>query len=54
MKGLPLEALDQKIKVHTRKPAPCEDLHVIYTGDEPDKSVIGGAVYASHLLNNLK
>lgn len=50
MKGFPLTVLDQMILAHTRKPLPCKDLHVIYTEDEPDKSVIGGAVYARHAL----
>ena len=31
---------------HTRKPLPYADLHLIFTDDEPDKSVIGGAIYA--------
>ncbi|MBR2823772.1 MAG: allose kinase [Clostridia bacterium] len=54
MKGFPLKVLDQMIQAHTRKPLPCEDLHMIYTEDEPDKSVIGGAVYARHALENME
>lgn len=53
MKGFPLKMLDQMIQDHTRKPLPWEDLHVIYTEDEPDKSVIGGAVYARRALQNV-
>ena len=31
---------------HVRKPLPCRELNLIFTEDEPEKSVLGGAVYA--------
>ena len=50
MKDFPRARLEQKIREHTRKPLPWQELELIYTGDEPDKSVIGGAVYARRKL----
>ena len=50
MKDFPRARLEQKIREHTRKPLPWLELELIYTGDEPDKSVIGGAVYARRKL----
>ena len=47
MKDVPRARLDRE---HTRKPLPWQELELIYTGDEPDKSVIGGAVYARRKL----
>lgn len=46
MAGFPRETLDERIKFHTRKPFPAESLTVIYTEDEPEKSVVGAARYA--------
>ena len=46
MAGFPQALLEEKIREHTRKPLPYADLHLIFTDDEPDKSVIGGAIYA--------
>lgn len=51
MKGFPRQTLDMKIREYARKPLPCNDLTILYTGDDPDKSVIGGAVYARWKLN---
>ena len=45
------DVLDKKIREHTRKPLPWEELHLIYTEDEADKSVVGGAIYARRKLN---
>lgn len=50
MQGFPREILDQKIREHTRKPLPCRELNLIYTDDEPEKSVVGGAIYACRKL----
>ena len=50
MKDFPRGLLDERIRVHTRKPLPWRELHPIYTGDEPDKSVVGGAIYARRKL----
>ena len=37
---------------HMRKPLPCEDAQIIFTDDEPGKSVIGASVYAGRMLHN--
>lgn len=46
MPDFPREYLNERILAHTRKPYPAQSLHVIYTADEPEKSVVGGAIYA--------
>ena len=46
MKGFPRKALDESIRAHTRKPLPWAELNLIYTEDEAEKSVIGGAIFA--------
>ncbi len=51
MKDFPRALLDEKIREHTRKPLPWQELNLIYTEDEADKSVLGGAVYARRKLN---
>ena len=51
MKAFPRDLLDEKIRQHTRKPLPWQELHLIYTEDEADKSVVGGAIYARRKLN---
>ena len=52
MPGFPKEELDRRIYAHLRKPYPAESLRIVYTEDEADKSVIGGAIYAEELLKN--
>ena len=51
MKAFPRDLLDEKIRAHTRKPLPWQKLNLIYTEDEADKSVVGGAIYARRKLN---
>ena len=51
MKDFPRALLDKKIREHTRKPLPWRELPLIYTEDEADKSVLGGAIYARRKLN---
>lgn len=51
MKDFPRDLLDEKIREHTRKPLPWQELNLIYTEDEADKSVVGGAIYARRELN---
>ena len=46
MKGFPREELEQQIRKHTRKPFPCNDLSIRFADDDPEKSVIGGAIFA--------
>lgn len=51
MKDFPRELLEEKIRAHTRKPLPWQELELIFTEDEADKSVLGGAIYARRKLN---
>ncbi len=44
--------LKHMLHSHMRKPLPCEDAQIIFTDDEPGKSVIGGSVYAGRMLHN--
>ncbi len=46
MKDFPKDLLLERIITHTRKPYPAEDLDIIFTGDRPEKCVIGAAYYA--------
>lgn len=48
--GFPKEYLRERIMAHVRKPFPMNDLNLIFTEDERDKSVVGGAVYARKKL----
>ena len=50
MKGFPRGLFEDFIRRQTRKPFPLNDLKLIYTEDEPDKSVVGGAIYARRKL----
>lgn len=46
MEGFPRELLLERIRLRARKPYPAADLPVIFTGDEDEKCVVGGARYA--------
>lgn len=50
MPDFPREYLNQRILERTRKPLPAENLAILYTGDEPEKCVIGAALYAGARL----
>ena len=50
MQGFPRVILDEKIREHNRKPLPCRELNLIYSEDVPEKSVVGGAIYACRKL----
>ena len=50
MPDFPKERLMERILARCRKPFPAEDLPLIFTEDEPDKSVVGGAIYARKKL----
>ena len=54
MEGFPRAVLDEKIRAHTRKPLPWQELELLYTEDEADKSVLGGAIYARRRLKEDK
>ena len=51
MEGFPRELFDARMYAHVRKPLPWKELKPVYTEDEPDKSVLGGAVYARRKLS---
>lgn len=46
MKDFPKDLLVERILFHTRKPYPAEDLDILFTGDIPEKCVIGAALFA--------
>lgn len=46
MRDFPWEFLEERIRYHTRKPYPEQDLQLIYVEDEEDKCVVGAAIYA--------
>ena len=46
MADFPKDLLVERILFHTRKPYPAEDLDIIFTGDTPEKCVIGAAYFA--------
>lgn len=50
MKNFPKNLLREKIISHSRKPLPAENLNLIFTDDESDKSIIGAALYAKKFL----
>ena len=54
MKDFPRALLEERIQAHTRKPLPWRELKLIYTEDEPEKSVLGGAIYARRKLSGVK
>ena len=52
MSDFPRSVLEEQIIKHVRKPLPCRELNLIFTEDEPEKSVLGGAVYARRNLED--
>ncbi|WP_026512241.1 allose kinase [Butyrivibrio sp. LC3010] len=46
MTDFPKDRLKELIIKHSRKPYPAENLNIVFTEDEPAKSVIGAAIYA--------
>ena len=46
MTDFPVELLKECIRKRVRKPLPLRDMNMIFTDDEKDKSVRGGAIYA--------
>ena len=51
MRDFPLAQLEARIRARTRKPLPWRELALVFTEDEADKSVVGGAIYARRKLN---
>ena len=50
MLGFPRELFLERILLHTRKPFPAQDLHIVFTEDNDQKSVIGAAIHARSLM----
>ena len=50
MQGFPGERFLERILLHTRRPFPAQDLHIIFTEDNDQKSVIGAAIHARSLM----
>lgn len=46
MRDFPTEFLTAKIREHTRKPYPLQNLNLIYTQDDGQKGAVGAALYA--------
>lgn len=47
MRDFPRDYLNERIQAQVRKPYPAQGLELIYTEDEPEKSVVGAAIYAA-------
>ena len=53
MDSFPYRLLEDKIHEHTRKPYPNDNLNLVFVTDDPQKGVIGAAMYAKKMeLNN--
>ena len=50
MPDFPREAFLERLLARVRGPLPRGALRPVFTGDEPDKSVVGGAIYARRRL----
>lgn len=46
MKDFPIEMFNEFIQQKVRKPLPLNELKIVYTEDEIDKSVVGASIYA--------
>ncbi|MBQ9063941.1 MAG: allose kinase [Blautia sp.] len=51
MADFPLDLLQECIRKRVRKPLPLKNMNMIFTDDEKDKSVRGGALYARKKLS---
>lgn len=49
MENFPISLLEKKIRKHTRKPYPEKNLNICYVDDDPEKGVIGAAMYARQM-----
>lgn len=49
MEAFPKDLLEKKIREHTRKPYPEENLRIVFVDDDPDKGAVGAAMYARSL-----
>ena len=46
MRDFPRTLLVERIHVHARKPYPDRSLRLVFTGDDPEKCVVGAAIHA--------
>lgn len=53
MRNFPKALLEERIRRHTRKPYPEQDIHFIYTGDDEEKSILGAAIHAQRELRKV-
>lgn len=51
MQGFPRSLFLERILLHTRKPYPAQDLSVVFTEDNDQKSVIGAAIHARSFMH---
>lgn len=54
MADFPREYLLERIRFHTRKPLPADDMQIVFTGDAEEKTVLGAAHYARRMLRRRK
>lgn len=52
MSGFPLELLEMRIREHTRKPYPMENLRLCYARPNQKNGIIGAGLYGWHCLNS--
>ena len=50
MADFPMTYFEECIRKRVRKPLPLNELNLIFTEDEKDKSVVGGTLYAAKKL----
>ena len=50
MEGFPRDVFEERVLQRVRKPYPAQNLPLLFADDEPDKSVVGAALYAQQLL----
>ncbi len=50
MKDFPKDYYAERVEARVRKPQPGKELAMLFTEDEADKSVVGGAIFARRML----
>lgn len=51
MQGFPLNRLESRIKAHTRKPYPLENLRLVYARPNQENGILGAGIYGWRKLN---
>ena len=52
MQGFPRDTFEEKIKAHTRKPYPTQNLQLIYSLPHQENGILGAGIYGWHCLKN--